>query len=49
MDSDLSHEAIARFEAIEARLDTLEGGAAEDTTVSEAPMFEVPEEPEDQT
>lgn len=31
MDTDLSHEALQRFEAIEARLDKLDGGNEEET------------------
>lgn len=33
MDNDLSHEALTRFEAIEARLDKLDGGDKEEEDV----------------
>jgi len=35
MDNDLSHAAIERFEAIEARLDALEGNTTEEPTEEE--------------
>lgn len=42
MDNDLSHEALQRFEAIEARLDKLDGGDKEEEDV------EAEEEEEDE-
>lgn len=41
MDTDLSHEALQRFEAIEERLDVLEAGSTE---ASNEDVLEDPEE-----
>lgn len=43
MESDLSHEALTRFEAIEARLDALEGGGTPEAEEEEV-EYETEEE-----